>query len=172
MVEQHTGQGHGWYQSLATWRKAVREMGTWHPSPVTLPASNLLAVRTSLRKIVSGGLEAHFAKYLRASRIVRQGLENLGFELYVPAEYAAPMVTAFKARPEFEIAEMSQWLAEKRGIAIGGALGALSGKIFRVGHLGKAAEREYLLDFLFAVEEFLRYKGMEVPVGASLVGME
>ena len=82
------------------------------------------------------------------------------------------MVTAFKARPEFEIAEMSQWLAEKRGIAIGGALGALSGKIFRVGHLGKAAEREYLLDFLFAVEEFLRYKGMEVPVGASLVGME
>ena len=172
LVEQHTGQGHGWYQSLATWRKAVREMGTWHPSPVTLPASNLLAVRTSLRKIVSGGLEAHFAKYLRASRIVRQGLENLGFELYVPAEYAAPMVTAFKARPEFEIAEMSQWLAEKRGIAIGGALGALSGKIFRVGHLGKAAEREYLLDFLFAVEEFLRYKGMEVPVGASLVGME
>jgi alanine-glyoxylate transaminase/serine-glyoxylate transaminase/serine-pyruvate transaminase len=171
-VDRHAGQGHGWYQSLATWRKYVREWGTWHPSPVTLPVSNVLAVRASLRKIVHGGLEAHFAKYARASRIVRAGLENLGFEMFVPVEFAAPIVTAVKARPEFPVAELSQWLAEQRGIAIGGALGALNGQIFRVGHLGKAAEREYLLDFLFAVEEFLRYKGMDVPTGASLVGME
>jgi alanine-glyoxylate transaminase/serine-glyoxylate transaminase/serine-pyruvate transaminase len=67
---------------------------------------------------------------------------------------------------------MSKWLVSQRGIAIGGGLGALAGKIFRVGHLGKAAGRDYLLDFLFAMEEFLRYKGIKTAVGASLVGIQ
>jgi len=50
-------------------------------------------------------------------------------------------------------------------------LGELSGKIFRVGHLGKANTREYLVDFLFAMEEFLRQKSLPVLVGASLGGL-
>jgi alanine-glyoxylate transaminase/serine-glyoxylate transaminase/serine-pyruvate transaminase len=172
LVDSHPALGHGWYLNLAIWRKYVKEWSTWHPSPVTLPVSNVLAVLTSMRKIVSGGLDAHFAKYDHASQVIRKGLENIGFEMFVPEEYAAPIVTGVRSRPEFEVAEMSKWLAEERGIAIGGALGALSGKIFRVGHLGKAAEREYLIDFLFAVEEFLRYKGINVPVGASLIGLK
>jgi alanine-glyoxylate transaminase/serine-glyoxylate transaminase/serine-pyruvate transaminase len=125
----------------------------------------------SMRKIVNGGLEAHFAKYARASQAVRSGLEDLGFEMFVPEKYAAPIVTAVKARPEFEVAEFSRWLAAEQGIAIGGGLGDLAGKIFRVGHLGQAAKPESIEDFLFAVEEFLRYKGIAERVGAGLVGV-
>ncbi|MCJ7435755.1 MAG: alanine--glyoxylate aminotransferase family protein [Anaerolineales bacterium] len=172
LVDARPALGHGWYLNLATWRKYVKEWGTWHPSPVTMPASNVLAVRASMRRIVSGGLDVHFAKYARASQIVRKGLENLGFEMFAPEDYASPIVTGVKARPEFEVPEMIKWLAEERGIAIGGAFGALTGKIFRVGHLGKAAEREYLIDFLFAVEEFMRYKGINVPIGASLIALK
>jgi alanine-glyoxylate transaminase / serine-glyoxylate transaminase / serine-pyruvate transaminase len=172
LVDERPALGHGWYLNLATWRKYVKEWGTWHPSPVTTPVSNVLAVLTSMRRIVSGGLDVHFAKYVRASQVVRKGLENLGFEMFVDEKYASPIVTGVKGRPEFEIAEMIKWLAEERGIAVGGAFGAVAGKIFRVGHLGKAAEREYLIDFLFAAEEFLRQKGIDVPVGASLVGLK
>jgi alanine-glyoxylate transaminase/serine-glyoxylate transaminase/serine-pyruvate transaminase len=172
LVDKRPALGHGWYLNLATWRKYVKEWGTWHPSPVTTPVSNVLAVLTSMRRIISGGLDAHFAKYARASQVVRKGLENLGFEMFVDEQYASPIVTGVKGRPEFEVAEMIKWLAEERGIAVGGAFGAVAGKIFRVGHLGKAAEREYLIDFLFAVEEFLRYKGINVPVGASLIGLK
>jgi alanine-glyoxylate transaminase/serine-glyoxylate transaminase/serine-pyruvate transaminase len=172
LVDSHSGTEHGWYLNLRTWRKYAEEWGTWHPSPVTVPVNNILGVRASLRQIVSGGLEAQFAKYARASRIVRAGLCNIGFEMFVPDKYAAPIVTAVRARSEFEVAELSKWLADERGIAIGGGLGELAGKIFRVGHLGKAATREYLVDFLFAVEEFLRHKGIRVPAGASLVGFD
>jgi len=172
LVDHQPHSGHGWYLSLRTWRKYVEEWGSWHPSPVTLPTNNVLAVLTSMRKIMDGGLEAHLAKYARASQAIRRGMQNLGFELFVPEEHASPIVTAFKARPEFEVTELSQWLAEERAIAIGGGLGELAGKIFRVGHLGKAAEREYLLDFLFAIEEFLRHKGMRVPAGAGFIGLE
>lgn len=162
-IDSHPGTGHGWYLNLRTWRKYVKEWGTWHPTPVTMPTNNVLGVLASLRKIVSAGLEAHFAKYVRASRSVRTGLGSMGFEMYVPEAYAAPIVTAVKARPEFEVAEFSKWLAQERGIAIGGGLGELTGKIFRVGHLGKAATREYLEHFLSAVEAFLQHKGIVSP---------
>ena len=138
---------------------------------MTLPTNVILAARTSLLKILGGGLEAHFEKYRQASRSVRVGLRSLGFEMFVEDEYASPIVTGVRARPEFELAEMSQWLVEQRDIAVGGGLGELSGKIFRVGHLGKAATREYLVDFLFAMEEFLRIKGIVVPVGSGLGGL-
>jgi len=171
LVDSHPGLGHGWYLNLKTWRHYAQEWGSWHPTPVTMPVNILLGVQARLRKIVEGGLKEHLAKYVRASRIVRTGLRNAGFEMFVPEEYAAPIVTAVKARPEFEVAELSRWLENERGLVVGGALGELEGKMFRVGHLGKAATREYLLDFLVAVEEFLRHKGVRVPLGATLVGL-
>jgi alanine-glyoxylate transaminase/serine-glyoxylate transaminase/serine-pyruvate transaminase len=171
LVDRQPEMGHGWYLNLKTWRKYAQEWGAWHPTPVTLPVNNILAVQTSMHKIMQRGLPAHFARYTNASRVVRLGLVNLGFEMFVPEAYASPVVTGVRARPEFQVSEFSQWLVDQRGVAIGGGLGELAGKIFRVGHLGKAAEREYLVDFLFAVEEFLRYKGFKVAVGASLVGM-
>lgn len=171
LVDSHSDVGHGWYLNLKTWRKYAQEWGVWHPAPVTLPVNNILAVKASMHKIMQRGLPAHFARYTHASQVVRSGLENLGFEMFVSEAYASPVVTGVKARPEFEVSEFSKWLVDRRGLAIGGGLGELAGKIFRVGHLGKAAEREYLVDFLFSVEEFLRDNGFKVAVGASLVGM-
>jgi len=171
LMDRQPGRGHGWYLNFETWREYAQEWGAWHPTPVTVPVNILLGVLARLRKILKNGLEKHLAKYVRASRIVRAGLRNAGFEMFVPDEYASPVVTAVKARPEFEVAELSQWLENERGLAIGGGLGELAGKIFRVGHLGQAASREYLLDFLVAVEEFLRYKGIRVPLGAALIGL-
>ena len=171
LVDSHDQVNHGWYLNLKTWRQYATDWGSWHPTPVTLPTNTILAARTSLQKIVGMGLEAHFEKYRHASQAVRQGLRNLGFEMFVDDASASPIVTGVSKRLEFEVAEMSKWLVEQRGIAVGGGLGELSGKIFRVGHLGKANTREYLVDFLFAMEEFLRQKGIPVPVGASLSGL-
>ena len=171
LVDNHTQTNHGWYLNLKTWRQYATEWGAWHPTPVTLPTNIILALRTSLIKIIGMGLEAHFEKYRRASQAIRQGLRNLGFEMFVDDDCASPIVTGVCRRPEFELGEMSRWLVEQREIAIGGGLGELSGKMFRVGHLGKASTREYLVDFLFAMEEFLRQKNIPIPLGASLRGL-
>jgi alanine-glyoxylate transaminase/serine-glyoxylate transaminase/serine-pyruvate transaminase len=168
LVDSHPRSNHGWYLNLKTWRKYATEWGSWHPTPVTLPTNVILASLTSLRRIVGTGLEAHFAKYRWASESVRSGLRAVGFEMFVEDEYASPIVTGVCGRAGFEVSELTTWLAGERNIAVGSGLGELSSKMFRVGHLGKAATREYLLDFLFAVEEFLRYKKIEVPIGSSL----
>lgn len=171
LVDSHPGSGHGWYLNLRNWRKYLKEWGSWHPTPVTMPVNVIFGVRASMKKILAKGLLAHREKYVRANQIVRKGMSNLGFEMFVAPEFAAPIASGFKTRPEFEIAEMMKWLLEERSITVGGGLGPLSGRIFRIGHLGKSAEREYLVDFLFAMEEFLRSKGMNIPVGAGLAGM-
>lgn len=171
LIDSHAQRNHGWYLNLQTWRQYATEWGTWHPTPVTLPVNVILALRTSLIKIIEMGLEAHFEKYRRASQTVRKGLRNLGFEMFVADEYASPIVTGVCRRPEFELDEMAGWLAQQRGIAIGGGLGELSGKMFRVGHLGKASTPEYLVDFLSAAEEFLHQKGIPASLGTSLEGL-
>jgi alanine-glyoxylate transaminase/serine-glyoxylate transaminase/serine-pyruvate transaminase len=158
LVDSHSGVGTGWYLNLRTWRKYVQEWGDWHPSPVTLPVNIILPLKASMEKILAGGLENHFEKYRRASQVVRSGLTDLGFEMLVPETYAAPIVTGVKGRAEFSVSEMMRWLVDEREIAVGGGLGPLAGKIFRVGHLGKAAEQDYLDDFLSAVEAFLQTK--------------
>lgn len=171
LVDSHMQNNHGWFLNLKTWRQYATEWGSWHPTPVTLPTNIILAARTSLQKITSMGLEAHFEKYRRASQAVRQGLRNLGYEMFVDDECASPIVTGVRRRAEFELSELIRWLVEQRGIAIGGGLGELAGKIVRIGHLGKASGREYLVDFLYSMEEFLRSKGMRVAQGTSLEGL-
>jgi len=171
MVDSRARTNHGWYLDLRTWRWYAENWGDWHPAPVTMPTNLIMALRASLRKISEAGLAAHIVKHERASRAVRSGLRNLGFELFVPDEFAAATATAAKPRKEFPVVEMIQWLAAERGIYIGGGIGELAGRIFRVGHLGKATTREYLLEFLFALEEFLRHKGIGTPVGAGLIGL-
>lgn len=171
-VDRHEKAQHGWYLNLRTWRWYAENWGDWHPTPVTMPTNNVLGLRVSLRRILAEGLEAHFARYRRASHAVRRGLEAVGFEMLIPdGPYASPIATAVKERPEFPVDELIHYLAEEHGILISGGIGELHGRIFRVGHMGKASTRPFLMEFLFAVEEFLRGKGISVAPGASMVGL-
>ncbi|MDY6876851.1 MAG: alanine--glyoxylate aminotransferase family protein [Chloroflexota bacterium] len=170
-VDRNADQVHGWYLNLRTWREYATEWGDWHPTPVTMPTNNILGLRVSLRQIMDEGLDAHFTRYRRAAQAVRRGLDEVGFEMLVEEQFASPIATAVKARPECDPHELMQYLAQVYGILIAGGIGPLRGRVFRVGHMGKAATRPYLVEFLFAVETFLRQKGLTVPVGASLVGL-
>jgi alanine-glyoxylate transaminase/serine-glyoxylate transaminase/serine-pyruvate transaminase len=163
LIGRHTRTNHGWYLDLRTWRWYAENWGNWHPTPITMPTNTIMALRTSLLKIAEVGLSAHIAKHARACQIVRSGLRKLGFELLVTDEFAAPTATAVKQRREFTAAELIQWLETERGICIAGGIGELAGKIFRVGHLGKATTDEYLAEFLSAMAEFLRHKGVVTP---------
>jgi len=55
---------------------------------------------------------------------------------------------------------------------LAGATGSLAGKVFRISHMGRASTKEYLFPCLLGLEDFLRTaKGLDIPVGASLVGL-
>jgi len=158
MAGRYPRTNHGWYLDLRIWRWYAENWGHWHPAPITMPTHTILALRTSLLKIQKIGLAAHIAKHARACRAVRAGLRKRGFELLVAEEFAAPTATAVKARPEFTAAELIEWLEAERGICISGGIADLAGKIFRIGHLGKATTEQYLAEFWSALDAFLSRK--------------
>lgn len=168
LVNERTIISHGWYLDLKTWRWYAENWGSWHPAPVTMPTNLILAMRASLRKIAAVGLDAHIAKHKRACRAVRAGLRELGFKMFVPDEYAAATATGVLPGEGFAVGDLIQWLAAERGIYVGGGIGEMSGKIFRVGHLGKATTREYLAEFLNAAADFTRARGAKIPEGAGI----
>lgn len=161
----------GWYLDLKTWRWYEENWGDWHPTPVTMPTSNLYALHESLMALLEEGVEQRYAEYRRAAQAVRRGLEALGFEMLTVDAYASPLTTAFRMRPGVEAEGLKSWLCDEEQIMISGGIGALKGKILRVGHIGLARQKDYVVAFLLGVEDYLRSQGLEVRRGESLIAL-
>lgn len=160
LIDKGGPRNHGWYLDLRTWRDYATRWADWHPFPVTLPTSVVRALHVSLSRIQREGLEAHFARFANAAEKVRRGLREMGFSMLVEGRYACPVVSAVRARPEFPVSEMAAYLERERGLMIAGGIGPLRGKIFRIGHMGKATTQEYIDALLSAVRDFLRARGL------------
>jgi alanine-glyoxylate transaminase/serine-glyoxylate transaminase/serine-pyruvate transaminase len=148
----------GWYLNLKTWRWYIDNWGDWHPYPTTLPTNNIVALRQGLKRILEseGGLEAHFETFRRAAARVRDGMAELGFTLFPEERFAAPIISALNARPDFDIAHMLHYLRSEHGIMLSGGLGELKGRIFRVGHMGRGKDPAAIDALLEATRTFIR----------------
>jgi alanine-glyoxylate transaminase/serine-glyoxylate transaminase/serine-pyruvate transaminase len=145
----------GWYLNLATWRRYAEMWAGWHPSPTTMPSNVCLALAAAVEEVLDRGLEAHQARLARAATRVREGLGELGFEMVIPEAHASPVTTAVWALPGMDVADYLRWLARERALRLGGGLGDLAGKAFRVGHMGRAAEPGVVDLYLRATAEYL-----------------
>ncbi|MEJ2732556.1 MAG: alanine--glyoxylate aminotransferase family protein [Anaerolineae bacterium] len=166
-MERKAGRDHGWYLNLDTWKGYASEWASWHPYPTTLPTNLIVALLTSLRHIVGGGLAAYYDRHTRAARVIRGGLSQLGFEMFASEAYTSPLLTAVCGLPGMDVEDLRRYLVEEWQIMVSGGLEELRGKIFRVGHLGKAASDEYSERLLLGVEDYLRLRGYDVPSGGT-----
>lgn len=171
MIEQRQSP-RGWYLDLKTWRWYATHWSDWHPTPATMPTSNINALNRGLALLLDDGLEVRYAAQRAAAQAVRRGLQALGFPMLVEEKYASPLTTACYLRAGVAGDALVAYLADRAGILVSGGIGDLSGKILRVGHIGAARKRDYIVALLLAVEEFLREHGEDVPPGASLVALD
>ena len=145
----------GWYLNLHTWRRFGDMWASWHPHPTTMPTGTLEGLAHAVEVVLSTGLEAHKARQAAAAARVREGLRELEFEMLVPDEYASPVCTAVRARPGMDVEDYLHWLRHEHGLRLGGGIGKLTGQIFRVGHMGRAAEPDVVDAYLKATAEYL-----------------
>ncbi len=161
MIESKSDRSHGWYLNLQTWKQYAAEWASWHPYPTTMATNNVLALLASLRRLLAEGLQTRYARTAKAAEMTREGLIGMGFEMFVEGPHASPLITAARGRPDMSIAEMARFLKGEWGILIGGGIDELAGKIFRVGHMGRAISPEYVEAFLTGVKDFIQRKGLE-----------
>lgn len=153
-MEAKPGRVPGWYLDVATWRKYMVEWGEWHPTPVTMSSGMLWALYVALTKLIDEGMENRWAHYKRISQMFRDGVAELGYQMFIEGEEASSVISAVNARPGQDPAHLIKYLAQEHNIQIAGGLGDSRGKIFRVGHMGKAASEEYVNMFLDALRAY------------------
>lgn len=154
VISSKADKARGWYLNLNVWRDYSLDWD-WHPYPTTLPTNNILALHKSLQNLLHEGLETRYARYRAAAKLVRDGLEELGFGFLVAEAYASPLITATVGRPGVHIDELIKFLREEHGILVGGGIGPLQGQLMRVGHMGQAISDEYGNALLTAVQDFI-----------------
>ena len=102
------------------------------------PATNLLyGLHEALDMLLAEGLENVFARHERLAEATRRAVRAWDLEILCanPAEYSAALTAVMM--PEGHNADAFRRIALDRfNLSLGQGLGKLSGKVFRIGHLG------------------------------------
>ena len=78
--------------------------------------------------------------------------------------YRLPMLSCVTVPPHIDEAAVRQQLLQQFGIEIGGGLGPLKGKVWRIGLMGESCTEANVLTFLNALEEiFIQYGWLSTP---------
>ena len=134
----------------------------------TAPVSMILALREGLRIVLEEGLESRFERHRRNADALRAGLDALGMEAVVPREHALDQITPLWIPEGVDDDTVRGMLLREHNIEMGKGLGALAGRVWRVGLMGESSRAEYVLGLLSALEDILPRVGYEVPQGAGV----
>jgi alanine-glyoxylate transaminase/serine-glyoxylate transaminase/serine-pyruvate transaminase len=145
----------GWYLNLATWRKFADLWRNWHPHPTTMPTNVVRALDGAVQDVLEVGLDEHIRRHRAARDTVRDGLREMGFEMLVPDAVASPVTTAVLGLPGMDVDDYMRWLLEEHAIRIGGGFGQYVGKVFRIGHMGRAKDPEVVARYLSLTSTYL-----------------
>jgi len=126
----------------------------------TLPVNMFYGLRESIRLLEEEGLANVYARHTRLAEATRRAVQvwagNNGPQLFCtnPTRYSDSVTAVLM--PEGYSSDLVRNIARHRfNVSLGGGLGKLSGKVFRIGHLGDLNE-PMLLGTLSAVEMSLR----------------
>ncbi len=124
----------------------------------TAPVSAILGLAEALRQIAEEDPDTRLARHYGAADALVEGLAPLGFEPLVEERYRLPMLVSL-CLPEAVLrdgeAKLRRRLLEAYGIEVGGGLGKLAGRIWRVGLMGENARVINVEALLFALRKEL-----------------
>ena len=134
----------------------------------TAPISMNYALHEALCLVHEEGLEARWERHRRNSAVLVAGLEALGFRLFAQEGHRLPMLNAVWIPEGVDDAGFRKALLDDYDIEIGGGLGEVAGKIWRIGLMGETSSRENITTFLGALETLLQAAGRLESPGAGL----
>ncbi len=122
----------------------------------TAPINPLYGLHEALVMLSEEGIENAWARHRAQHEALKAGLEKLGLAFIVPAAERLPQLNSVTFPEGVDDAAARGRLLSEFNLEIGAGLGALAGKIWRIGLMGASARREnvdYCLNALAAVLE-------------------
>jgi serine---pyruvate transaminase len=132
----------------------------------TPAVSIMVGLLEALKLLDAEGLANVFKRHDRLARATRAGVEALGLELFAKAT-PSPALTAVTAPSGVNSETIVAAYSQSHNITIAGGQGEMKGKLFRLGHMGYAAELD-TIGALAALEQVLADLGQPVDFGASV----
>lgn len=112
-------------------------------TPFTPAMPIFFGLDVALDRMALEGLESIFTRHKRMADLTRDGVKGLGLQLLCKDErYASDTVTSVLCPAGIEVSDARAMLENDYNIIVAGGQGKLSGKIFRIGHLGLVEESD------------------------------
>ena len=108
----------------------------------TAPISAIYALAEGLRLVEEEGMQTRVQRHRETAAALVEGLAPLGFQPLVEEAHRLPMLTAVRlpaSLPPDKEAGLRRRLLDRYGIEVGGGLGKLAGRIWRIGLMGENA---------------------------------
>ncbi len=153
-IKGRQGACPSWFQDLGLvlgyWSGAKR---TYHH---TAPVNPLYGLHESLVILAEEGLEAAWARHRDNHLRLRAGLEALGMRFVVSEEARLPQLNSVWVPEGVDEAAARTRLLQEFGLEIGAGLGALAGKVWRIGLMGHSSRPANVALCLSALETVIK----------------
>lgn len=160
-----------WYLDLSMIAKYWG--GTTRAYHHTAPISSVYAIHAALKLIHDEGLENVYKRHAVTGLALQNGLEAMGLELLVKnPDHRLPELTTFMIPEGIEDGPVRSRILNEYGIEIGGGLGVLAGKIWRIGLMGHSCRKRNVMLVLAALETVLSDLGYKCEKGAALAAAD
>jgi alanine-glyoxylate transaminase/serine-glyoxylate transaminase/serine-pyruvate transaminase len=148
-------------------------MGYWGPNAKrayhhTAPVNALYALHESLIMLQEEGLENSWQRHIDNHLALRAGIEALGLSFVVDEPYRLPQLNSVTIPEGIDEAEVRSRLLNEFNLEIGAGLGALAGKVWRIGLMGYSSRAENILLCLSALEAILGEMGANINKGVAV----
>jgi len=128
--------------------------------PYTPALSVIFALDVALTQVLGEGMGSIFERHRDLGRMTREGLKKLGLKLFPDEKVASDTVTAVTVPDGVDATGLLTAMRTEHGVVLAGGQDALSGKIFRIGHMGRCTAED-IQDVLDALERVLPQVGFK-----------
>ena len=101
-------------------------------------------------------------------KILKAGLAAMDIKYVSQEGYGLPMLNAIAVPAGADDTQVRKQLLEEFSIEIGGGLGALKGKAWRIGLMGSTSNEKNVMLFLSSLEKCLLDQNLTIEKGASV----
>jgi len=132
----------------------------------TAPINALYGLHEALVILQEEGIENAWARHQQNHDALRSGFEAMGLSFVVPEGQRLPQLNAVSIPEGVDEAAVRTTLLNEYNLEIGAGLGAMAGKIWRVGLMGFASNQTNVLFCLGALDAVL--SSMQAPISAGV----
>lgn len=121
----------------------------------TAPVSMIYALHAGLKRVLDEGLENAWARHERVSRMLHAEMGKLGFTPFAEEGRRLNQLNTFYLPEGLDDAGTRKRLLEEYNIEVGGGLGDVAGKIWRVGLMAHGAQERSVATLIGALNQII-----------------